>query len=293
MKSILITGGSGLVGSNVAKFFNNKGYKIFTVDLKESSFNNHIVCDLSKKENLVKLPEKVDYVFHFAAHVDEKDENKEYLLRNNVLSTLNVLEYALKNKVEKVVYSSSSAVYGKTEEYPIKEDFSKKPQSIYGISKYFGEELCNLYRKRGLQIISFRLGYVLAPVIPERYFIYRIMKKLNNNECITITNGVKNSMSFVDVEDIGAFCEEGLNKDLTGNFNLTGQREVNSKEVIDLLVKMFKEYSGEIKEEENNSIMRNCFSNERLYSTFNQRYRLGIEDSLNRIVASFKDGLTE
>ncbi|MCR4327251.1 MAG: NAD(P)-dependent oxidoreductase [Nanoarchaeota archaeon] len=288
MKSILITGGEGLLGSNVTRFFIERGYDVFTVDTKGKNLPNHIVCDLSKKENLKLLPDKIDYVLHFAAHIDENvGDDKEFLLRNNALSTFNILEYSFEKNVKKFIYSSSITVYGKSKEYPIKENFESKPDSMYGFSKHVGEELCDLYSRKGMKIISFRVGYILAPSIPERYFIHRIMEKIRKNEPVKIVNGDVNSMSFVDVEDIAGYCEEGLESDLTGIFNLAGEREVKSREVMNILINSFENYSGDVAEENSGNIMKNHFSCEKLYSSFKKRYSVPLEESIKRITSNF------
>jgi len=157
---VLITGGAGFIGSNLARELVKEGYDVSILD----DFSYGSMLNLTKENgepitkiyrgsicdsNLVELMKGVDYVYHFAAiSCLPICLNEPYRATQvNVAGTLNVLEAARLNNVKRVIFASSSAVYENNEKFPSKEEDDVNPHAIYSVQKYTGEEFCKAYRK--------------------------------------------------------------------------------------------------------------------------------------------------
>lgn len=135
---ILVTGHKGYIGSKLFAKLQSLDHDVFGVDLKEGED----LCDYNYNEN-------IDYIFHLAAlpRVGYSVENPAYTLKHNVLATSKVLELAKKCNVKRVIFSSSSAIYGNY----------GKPESPYGLHKLMSEQECDLYsRLYGVDTVCLR-----------------------------------------------------------------------------------------------------------------------------------------
>lgn len=148
--NILITGGNGFLGSNIAKRFLDKGNSVTILDIKQNKFslkNNQakfIKCDLTKMQSLnkIRLKNKIDVILHCAgqpsAALSFKDPEKD--LKLNILATLNILRWAEKIKIKKFVFASTFNVYEENNSaVKIKENSLCKPKSLYAASKLSAE----------------------------------------------------------------------------------------------------------------------------------------------------------
>ena len=142
--TILITGGAGFIGTHLATALKQKGHTVTLCDLKDRFTDYHydnfkcIVCDISDVEAVTSLP-KCEAIYHLAAQVGTlgalNDLNLD--LKYNAEGTLNISQFAAKNNVKILVYTSSMAVYGSQDN--AKETDLLLPVSPYGISKACGE----------------------------------------------------------------------------------------------------------------------------------------------------------
>lgn len=158
---ILVTGGTGYIGSHTAVELQNSGFEVLIIDnLSNSSadvidrigditgtkpeFEQTDLCDEKKLKEFFTKHNDIKAVIHFAAlkAVGESVENPLLYYRNNISGMINLLEEMLRSGVNKIVYSSSCTVYGEAEELPVTEDSPiKKAESPYGFTKQAGEQL--------------------------------------------------------------------------------------------------------------------------------------------------------
>ena len=154
MAKCLVTGGAGFIGSNLVDDLIEEGHEVLVIDNLSTGKKEHInlkakffELDLRELDKIKPVFEGVDFVFHEAAlaRVEPSIKNPVLYNDNNVNGTLNVLVASRDAKVKKVVYASSSSVYGDQDVMPLTEDMVAKPTSPYGLQKYIGEQYCRVF----------------------------------------------------------------------------------------------------------------------------------------------------
>jgi len=173
---ILVTGGAGYIGGTVALRLLSAGHNVLIYD---NFCHGHrelvptgtrlIEGDLGNRELLERVfrDEKVDGVMHFAALIEagESMKHPELYFRNNTASTLTLLEAMLATRIERLVFSSTAAVYGEPEKTPIEETAALAPTNAYGESKLLVEHMLTwLNRIHGLRYASLRYFNVAGAV---------------------------------------------------------------------------------------------------------------------------------
>jgi len=177
MENVLVVGGAGYIGSHTVKLLGEKGYNLLTVDNLSTGhkeavlYGNLEVIDLSDKENIRDVVKrfKPDAVIHFAAsiEVEESVKNPTKYYRNNTANSLNLIEILIDEGVDKLVFSSTAAVYGIPEKIPVDESQPLKPINPYGQSKVFVElMLQDIAKAHGLRYVSLRY-FNVAGADPE------------------------------------------------------------------------------------------------------------------------------
>lgn len=196
IKTILVTGGAGYIGSHFVKTLLSHGYKVVVVDNlvhghRQAVLTPYFVqCDLADTDTLdtVFKTYVIDIVVHFAAfaYVGESVTNPSKYYANNVVNTLNLLDVMLQNKVTKIVFSSSCAVYGNPLYTPIDEKHACNPVSPYGRTKLMVEQIMADYQVAyGLTYIALRYfnaagcdpeGKLGENHVPETHLVPLVLK---------------------------------------------------------------------------------------------------------------------
>ena len=195
---VVITGGAGFIGSHLAIYLKERGYKVTCIDnLSRASKSTIktlekekiplIISDIRETNKLLEIFKDADTVIHTAAliSVEESIKNPSLYLDNNATGTASVTKACIDASVHKLIYLSSAAVYGGPIKLPIDEDHPTNPLSPYGLSKLFGEEIIKtLSRLYPFDYIILRLFNVYGPGQSEEYagvitkFINRVREKL-------------------------------------------------------------------------------------------------------------------
>ncbi len=163
---ILVTGGAGYIGSHTVKFLQSLGKDVLVLDNLSTGHSNVItaqliVGDLSDKKLLAKIFEEheISAVIHFANSiiVEESVLFPNRYFDNNVNNGRNLLDAMVEAKVDKLIFSSSAAIYGEPHYVPIDEDHPKKPVNPYGETKLIFEKILKWYNQAfGLSSVSLR-----------------------------------------------------------------------------------------------------------------------------------------
>lgn len=172
-QKVLITGGAGFIGSHVTELFCNEGFNVTVVDDlsfgyrkfvdKRATFLNFSLANYKALEKALK---GIDVVIHLAGSSIISTSYKKPVdyFQNNLMHGLNLLEAMRKNKVKKIIYSSSSSVYGEPKKTPIAEDTLPNPLNAYAASKLaFEEALSAYYHAYGIESIIFRYYNAYGP----------------------------------------------------------------------------------------------------------------------------------
>ena len=166
--NILVTGGAGYIGSHMVRMLVDRGHTPIVLDSLEYGHKEAIpkgvplvVGNVKDKETLDPIFAKyaIEAVIHFAGYLMVEESVREPIkyMRNNVIYPVTLLNVMCDNKIDKIIFSSSAAVYGNPQKVPIPEDHSKNPTSPYGLSKWCFEELLRVFREdSGIRSISLR-----------------------------------------------------------------------------------------------------------------------------------------
>ena len=164
---LIVTGGAGFIGSHLTKYLIKKGHNVSVIDsLRRGSLENlkemedkiyFQKIDILDYDTMKSVVKNTDGIFHQAAlgSVPQSFKEPEEYHRVNAIGTENVLKLAKEFGI-KVVYASSSSVYGNQNKFPIKEDAAKKPLNPYGQSKLEAEQFAEKYSKLGVKVIGLR-----------------------------------------------------------------------------------------------------------------------------------------
>lgn len=219
---ILVTGGNGSIGCNLVRKLLTQGAKVTVIDDFSQSnrgnlphHNNLKVfkADITNERILSKvLATKFDYIFHLAARfaneLSIKDPTED--LRVNAQGTLQILVHAAKQKPERLLYASSSSIYGIQESANLKEDMIPHPSTPYAVSKLIGEHYCHaIHELYGVQYSIVRLSNSYGPFDPPgkyRNVIPNFFKAAHDGKNLVITGNGNETRDFTYVDD----CVNGI-----------------------------------------------------------------------------------
>jgi len=233
MKKVVVTGGCGFIGSHLIDELIERNYNVTVIDdcsaisnerfyfNKKALYFKYNIQDYNLIEPLFR---NAECVFHLAAEsrIQTAIANPLYAVKTNVTGTANILQAARLGGVKRVIYSSTSSVYGLNETVPISENAPIDCLNPYSASKYCGEELCRMYSKLyNLDTLIFRYFNVYGERSPTagQYapVIGIFLKQKNNNVPLTVVGTGKQRRDYVHVSDVvnanilGMVAKENIN----------------------------------------------------------------------------------
>jgi len=202
---ILITGGSGFIGSYLSKKLSEEGHEVLIYDIKKPKNKiNYLKGDVLNFQLLKKAVKNKDVVFHLAAVSSVQDSFKNPLktFEVNISGTFNVLKASLESGIKRVIFASSASVYGNQGKIKLKENMLPKPRSFYAISKLTGEHLCKMfYEEYGLETVILRYFNVYGPKQQENV-IKIFLENLKKGKEIIIYGDGKQKRDFIHIDDV-------------------------------------------------------------------------------------------
>ena len=219
MQNWLVTGGAGFIGSHIVRELVRQGQQVTVLDNLSSgklenleSIKNKIafiqgdICDFSRVSTACQ---GIDYILHLAAlsSVAQSMNMPQHTARINVQGTVNVLEAARQNRMKRVVFASSAAVYGTRPEFPYKEETPTDCQSPYALSKLAGEQACQLYTQvYGVETVILRgfnvFGVGQNPNSAYAAVIAKFMQAAADHKPLEMDWDGLQSRDFVSVKDV-------------------------------------------------------------------------------------------
>jgi nucleoside-diphosphate-sugar epimerase len=232
----LVTGGAGYFGDLLTRKLLARGYsvRIFDVNLATdtSSGTEVIKADIRDANAVLSACEGIDVVFHNAAEVD-LTKNLHAFWSVNRDGTKNLLESCARRAVKKVIYTSSSAVYGVPKSNPVTEETVPTPVEEYGKAKLAGETLCREYARKGLDVSILRPCTIMGH---GRLGIFQILFEwIHQGKNVPVLNGGKNIYQFVHADDFAEACIQASTLDGADAFNCGTDRFGTMREVLEHL----------------------------------------------------------
>tara|TARA_R100000005_G_C4999717_1_gene206490 strand:- start:878 stop:1822 length:945 start_codon:yes stop_codon:yes gene_type:complete len=300
---VLVTGGTGFIGSHMAVSLSEQGYDVTICDNnfrgKVDKFIegiNLIEIDLTDKQQLIKLDTDYDCVYHFAAINGTGNFYKipDKVLRVNTLCNINILDWCLENNIPKILSTSSSETYCANKEIPIPTpekiemtvDDIHNPRFSYSGSKIFGELLfINYNRMSDIDVKIVRPHNIYGARMGFEHVIPQVTKRIFDRENPFTIYGYNQTRSFCYIEDAVnqiKFVMEDNSEDIV--FNIGSGKEL---EIRDLVEKMFsvcdyKPDSLTLEEPPQGSVNRRCPDMSLLKSKGHYIDSVSIDDGLKR-----------
>ena len=219
ISTALVTGGAGFIGSHLVEALVQKGFKVRVLDSlikgKKSSIQylidsgkiELIEGDIRNRDSVDEAMKGMDYVFHTAGiHIEKSVKSPDDCISTNLQGSYNVFISALNHNVKRVIFSSSSSVYGDPRKLPMHEDDQLYPAEPYGAGKLFCEHLLEHLAKKGLKYNALRYYNVYGErQAAHAYYttvVTHFIKRIMNNEPPTIDGKGDQSMDFTHVSDV-------------------------------------------------------------------------------------------
>ncbi len=236
MIKFLVTGGAGYFGELLTHKLLERGNRVRILDINPPAANypgtEVIQTDIRNPDALRSACEGIDVVFHNAAQV-AMAKNRELFWSVNRDGTKNLLESCLRCAVKKVIYTSSSAVYGIPSSNPVTEQTVPIPVEEYGRAKLAGENLCRDYALKGLDVSIVRPCTILGH---GRLGIFQILFEwIREGKNIPVLDDGKNIYQFVHADDFAEACIRASLLKGANDFNCGTDRFGTMREVLEHL----------------------------------------------------------
>jgi len=307
-KKVIVTGGAGFIGSHLAEDLVRRDYQLTILDdLSTGRMEN--IEQLLKRDNVRFVQESVtnphllqglfqntDYVFHQAAIPSVPRSMKDPRASHdvNITGTLNVLLAARDSGVKKVIYASSSSVYGDTPTLPKVEDMIPNPQSPYALTKMVGEYYCNIFHQiYDLPTVCLRYFNVYGPrqdsnsqyaaVIPV------FAERVSQNKQPIIYGDGEQTRDFTFIKDVVAANILAAEGDAYGVFNIGIGQSISINELAELVVKLMGSSVKPIYQEARPGDVRHSLADITRARTFGFAPEYDLEKGLRETIQRFRN----
>jgi len=302
---ILVTGGAGFIGSQVADAFITQGHDVVIADDLSTGFEKNInpkarffkinICDQSIQH--IFESERFDVVNHHAAQIDVRKSvaDPKFDANTNIIGTINLLENCVRTGVKKFMFASTGgAIYGEQEYFPADENHSQSPLSPYGISKLAIEKYLYYYFiQHGLPFTILRYANIYGPrqnPFGEAGVVAIFVSKLLNNEQPVINGDGKQTRDYVFVQDA---VKANLLNLLNGESNIYNVGTGIETSVNYLFNELIKITGSKMKEKHGSAApgeqQRSVISSEKIYKKTGWKPSISIQEGLKKTIGYFKD----
>ena len=313
----LVTGGLGLIGHNVVQRLQARGEEVVIVDTKTNygiipqSEIDYLMAERMKKIapdtkiypyditeagdiEFVMAEHKPDVVIHMASFPRQKvvNANPAWGARVMMEGLINICESAKANGVERVVYISSSMVYGDFEDQ-VEEDYDCKPIGQYGIMKLTGEDLVKDYHRRGsFDYAIIRPSAVYGPLDVEDRVVAKFMLRAMRGESLSV-NGASETLDFTYVDDAADGIVAAATRILARNntYNITKSHSVSLLEAAEMIVKIVGKGEIEVKDKDADFPSRGALNIDRAKIILGYDPKVDVEEGFQKYYEWLKDSV--
>lgn len=247
---VLVTGGAGFIGSDLVHKLVEKGHDVTVLDILK--FGNklerkiiqsiHLLeGDVRNESDVLKAAENCEIIYHYAAilGVDIVADNPVEAMETETIGLKNVAKAAIKYGSEKIIYASTSGIYGRNAiEKAVKEDFDVSPKSSYSIAKRYNEiYLAALFAEKNIGSIALRFFNVYGPKQDSRMVIPRFFNQALNSQPLTVYGDGNQTRDFTYIDDV---TEAAIQLSTKGKghqiLNVSNNKEYSIKQLAENIV---------------------------------------------------------
>jgi UDP-glucuronate 4-epimerase len=257
----LITGAAGFIGYSISHRLLKNNHNVIGIDNfdnyyspkykkerikrlnKYKNFEHHqIDITDAKKINFFFKKKNFDYIIHLAAQTGVRYSkiNPSKYIKSNIFGFFNILEAIKSKKIKKILYASSSSVYGDNKKFPIKEGEILNPKSIYAITKQNNEQIAEYYSKEYKKnIVGLRFFTIYGEWGRPDMFLFKVFKSICLKKKFFLNNYGNHDRDFTYIGDVIEIILKILSKKIKFHqiFNISSNNPINIKEIINYLKK--------------------------------------------------------
>ena len=288
--NILITGVAGFIGFSLAKeLVKGKKSKVYGIDnlnnyysvrlkkkrieiLKKNKnffFSKIDISSQSKLKKYFSFRRKFDVVYHFAAQAGVRYSltNPRIYIESNIHGFLNICNNLLIKKPKKIIYASSSSVYGDTKKFPVKEEENLLPKNIYGYTKLINEITAEYYSNNfGLNFIGLRFFTIYGQWGRPDMFIMKFLKTYFQKKEMIINNFGKHYRDFTHIDDVIMILKKLITTNIKKHhiFNISSNNPIFILDIVKIFQKIFRNIRYKLEKKHPADILKTHGDNTRI-----------------------------
>lgn len=303
MGKVLVTGGAGFIGSHLVEKLVELGNDVVVADIllrgnkishdtmNKISFHK---VDVKDRDAMLEISRGCELIYHFAAvlGVDVVADNPVETMDTEVIGMQNVAECAITHGIRKIVYASTSGIYGHSAiEQSVSETVVVDPRTSYAIAKRYNEiYLAALNEEKGIVSASLRFFNVYGPRQDNRMVIPRFIEQAMAGEPITVFGNGEQTRDFTYIDDTIHACIE-LAKNGKGSevYNIANEKEFTIKELAEIIMELTGSdseitYVAAPKKRYDYEVERRLGNSTKLYEAIGFKPEITLKDGLTRII---------